>query len=130
MSLAKIVLWLAAANWIAAGSFALALPVENAALIHIELGGTIASSDLRAVYGGLRLGIGCFLAWAAWTGHLRPGLIAAALLFGGNLLGRAVSLVVDGVPESPGLTLIAFELLGLVLVGAALVRRPSPSRAA
>ncbi|HME72229.1 MAG TPA: DUF4345 family protein [Myxococcota bacterium] len=123
MSFAKLVLWFSALNWLAAGTFALALPATNASIIQLELGGIISSSDLRAVYGGLRVGIGCFLAWAASTGHLRPGLIAAAALFGGNVLGRLVSLVADGVPEPPGLLLLGFELFGVVLVGVALTRR-------
>ena len=117
MSFAKLVLWLSAGNWLVAGTFALAAPAANASLIQLELGGIISFSDLRAVYGGLRIGIGCFLAWAASTGHWRPGLIAAAALFGGNVLGRLVSLLADGVPESPGLLLLGFELLGVVLVG-------------
>jgi hypothetical protein len=108
---------------LAAGFFALALPAANASIIHLELGGIISFSDLRAVYGGLRVGIGCFLAWAASTGHWRPGLIAAAALFGGNVLGRLVSLLADGVPEAPGLLLLGFELFGVVLVGVALARR-------
>ena len=123
MSFAKIVLWLAAGNWLVAGTFALVLPVANASIIQLELGGIISSSDLRAVYGGLRIGIGCFLAWAASTGHLRPGLVAAAALFGGNVLGRLVSLLADGVPEAPGLLLLGLELLGVVLVGTALTRQ-------
>ena len=82
MSFAKLVLWLSAANWLVAGTFALAAPAANASLIQLELGGIISFSDLRAVYGGLRIGIGCFLAWAASTGHWRPGLIAAAALPG------------------------------------------------
>jgi len=123
VSFAKIVLWLAAVNWLVAGTFALVLPVANASIIQLELGGIISSSDLRAVYGGLRIGIGCFLAWAASTGHLRPGLVAAAALFGGNVLGRLVSLLADGVPEAPGLLLLGLELLGVVLVGTALTRQ-------
>ena len=123
MSFAKLVLWFAALNWLAAGAFALALPAANASIIQLELGGIISSSDLRAVYGGLRVGIGCFLAWTASTGHWRPGLIAEAALFGGNVLGRLVSLLADGVPESPGLLLLGFELFGLVLAGVALARQ-------
>jgi hypothetical protein len=123
VSFAQLVLWLSAASYFAAGIFALALPAANASIIRLELGGVISSSDLRAVYGGLRIGIGCFLAWSASTGHWRPGLIAAAALFGGNVLGRVVSLLADGVPESPGLLLLGFELLGVVLVGVALARR-------
>jgi len=127
VSFAKLVLWLAAANYLAAGIFALALPAVNASIIQVELGGIISSSDLRAVYGGLRVGSGCFLAWTALMGHWRLGLIAAAALLGGNVLGRLVSLLADGVPESPGLLLLGFECLGVVLVATALARRELPA---
>ena len=68
-----------------------------------------------------------FLAWSVTTGHLRPGLIAAAALFSGNVLGRVVGLGADGVPEPPGLLLLGFELFGFVLVSVALVRREVPA---
>jgi hypothetical protein len=123
VSFAKLVLWLSAGNYFAAGVFALILPALNASIIQLELGGIISSSDLRAVYGGLRIGIGCFLAGAALAGQWRLGLVAAAALFGGNILGRLVSLLADGVPESPGLWLLGSECFGLVLVGTALARR-------
>ena len=103
------------------------MPAANASIIQLELGGIISSSDLRAVYGGLRIGIGCFFAWAVSTGHWRPGLILAATLFGGNDVGRPVSLLADGVPESPGLLLPGFEFFGAVLVGVALARRDVPT---
>jgi hypothetical protein len=123
MSFAKLVLCLSAANFLAAGLFALVLPAANASIIQIQLGGVISSSDLRAVYGGLRIGIGLFFAWAVSTGHWRPGLIAAVAVFGGNVLGRLVSLLADGVPETPGLLLLGFEVIAVVLVGIALMRR-------
>jgi hypothetical protein len=87
---AKLVLCFSAVNFLAAGLFALALPAANASIIQLELGGIVSSGDLRAVYGGLRIGIGCLFAWAIASGHWRPGLIATAALFGGNILGRPV----------------------------------------
>ncbi len=122
MSFAKLVLWFSALTFLAAGAFALARPTDYASIVQLELGGIISSSDLRAVYGGLPLGIGGFFVWAVSTRHLRPGLIASAALFGGLVLGRLVSLLADGVPESPGLLFSGFELLGTVLAGVALLR--------
>ena len=119
---AEIVLWLAALNWILAGSSALAFPRATAALLELELGAPISRSDFRAVYGGLRLGAGVFLGWAAWSGQVRVGLTAAGLLFGGNLIGRVASLLIDGPPGRVGSSLLVLETLGLVVVGAALAQ--------
>ena len=122
MSFANVVLWLAAANYFGAGNYALVLPVVNASLIQLEPGGIVALADLRCVYGGLRIGIGLFLAWLAYTGQTRLGLVGAGVLLGGNIFGRLVSLLADGVPESPGPIFLVFEIAGITLIATALSR--------
>ena len=78
---------------------------------------------MRAVYGGLELGLGVFFAAAvtrpAWH---RPGLLLAALAFGGLAAGRLVAWLVVGLPEPLGLALHAAEVLGLGLALVALRR--------
>jgi hypothetical protein len=127
MSFPRVVLWLATANFVVAGAFALLFPATNASLIQLEPGGVTAFSDLRAVYGGLRLGIGCFLAWAAVTRALRVGLLLTATLFAGNILGRVVSLAADGVPAPAALGLLAFEMVALGVAGLAAARSRQPA---
>lgn len=126
MTFPALVLALCAINWLAAGGFALAFPHENAALTELEIARVAAASDHRAVYGGLRLGIGGYLAWTLWHGEVRHGLTAAALLFAGLLVGRIASLAFDGAP-GPSASALAFgEVVGLSLVLTAL-RREKPA---
>lgn len=57
--------------------------------------GQIGRANLRADVGGLFLGIGCFALFAAARQN-RNALIAASVLLGATLLGRFVSVVIDG----------------------------------
>ncbi len=119
---ARIVLWLSALLFAAVGLCFLLAPAAMAARVEISLGGPIALSDVRAVYGGLQLGFGAFLFWAAAEpSRMRTALFAQLAVFAGLLLGRAVSAALDGLPQSPGYALIAAETVGLVLSLAALV---------
>jgi hypothetical protein len=54
-------------------------------------------TDVRATYGGLQLGIGAFLLWAATDeSRVRMALVLLALLFGAVGLSRALGLMLDG----------------------------------
>ncbi|MGH0035803.1 MAG: DUF4345 domain-containing protein [Myxococcota bacterium] len=85
-------------------------------LVDLELPTPAAASDVRALFGGLELGVGVFLVWAAfWPGWLRAGLLAQLLAFGGLVLGRVLSFALDGWPGLVSLGLLAGELVGLGL---------------
>lgn len=120
MILAKLALGFSALTFLGVGLAFLASPAEMAAVIRLELGGVIATSDLRAVYGGMNLALGAFLLWSARAERRRTGLLLCFALFGGLLLGRSVGLLSEGAPEPPGFWLIGFELLGFALAGGAL----------
>lgn len=128
MKLARFALFASALAFGGTGLAFLLRPEAMTAVIGIELGGTVAVADVRAVYGGLELGVATFLVWAARRpATWRPALVGLVSLFGGLVLGRLASLALDGWPESPGLLLAGFELAGLVLAGAALARVPHAS---
>lgn len=80
-----------------------------------------ARSDVRAVFGGIELGVGAFLGLCArrpaWH---RPGLFAQALSLGGAVAGRVASLAVDGTPRPITLAFLALELAGAALAVIAL----------
>lgn len=57
--------------------------------------GDIGRANLRADVGGFFLGIGLFAIIAAWQ-QSRVWLAASTLLVGGALLGRFVSVAIDG----------------------------------
>lgn len=75
-----------------------------------------ARNDVRAVFGGLEMGLGAFLLLAAfWPGWLRAGLAAQLAAFGGLVAGRVVSLALDGWPGLLSAGLLAAELVGVGL---------------
>ncbi len=128
MILARTVLLLSALLFAAVGSAFLPRPAEMASRVGIRLGERIASSDVRAVYGGLEIGFAFFLAFTSLNrSTVRPGLVAEIAAFGGLLLGRAVGVLTEGVPGSSGPLRIAFERLGFLLGLAGLETvRPGP----
>jgi hypothetical protein len=128
VSLARFALWASALAFGGTGLAFLLRPETMAAVIAIDLRGTVSRADVRAVYGGLELGVAAFLLWAERRpAAVRPALVALVALFGGLLLGRAASLALDGWPESPGALLAGLELVGLALAATALAREPHPT---
>lgn len=93
----------------------------------IELGPATATgrSDVRAVYGGLEVGLGIFCGLCArrppW---FRAGLTMLALALAGVLAGRLVSLVADGWPRMITLVFTGGELAVAALAVAALRALP------
>lgn len=84
--------------------------------VGLGLAGAIADQDVRAVYGGLQIGVAVFLLmYAAQPDWFRPGLVAQILFFGGLALARVVSLLTVGTPGPLGVTLHAAEIVALVL---------------
>lgn len=84
-----------------------------------------AINDVRAVYGGIELGLGLFFLACARDASLRRGGYVAAILIGsGAALSRFLGFML--VPETP-LAHLAYGALDLVGVGFALigVRRPT-----
>ena len=115
MRLAQWVLALSALPFLAIGlAFAIA-PGEMGPLVSIDVADSTADNDIRAVYGGLQIGVGLFLALCVRRSEwLRPGLALQMMVFAGLLLGRTVSLGAAGPPTTIGFVLSIGEVLGLV----------------
>jgi hypothetical protein len=63
----------------------------------LGLGSTTASTEVRAMYGGLQAAVGCFALAALLRSHLeRPALLCVAFLAGGLFLGRLGGILFDG----------------------------------
>ena len=72
-----------------------------AAMAGVELGvpSISALNEIRASYGGLQIGIGLLLISAAlMTWLTRPALLALSLVTGGLVVGRLMSMMIDGMP--------------------------------
>jgi len=120
---ARVVLGGCALVFAAAGLAFLMAPVALMSVLGADLRTVDARSDVRALYGGMELGIAAFLASClASPERTRMGLIAASLAFGGILAGRLASLFADGVPTVNLAGPIAIEVVALGLAALALRR--------
>ncbi|MBW2234825.1 MAG: DUF4345 domain-containing protein [Deltaproteobacteria bacterium] len=110
---ARLVLGLSALAFAGIGAAFLVAPEAMAARVGVSLAGATAANDVRAVYGGLQLGIAAFLFHSARRPEtLRTGLAVQLFTFAGLAAARLVSLLLDGNPGALGLALHAAELLG------------------
>jgi len=110
---ARLVLGLSALAFAGIGAAFLVAPEAMAARVGVSLAGAAAANDVRAVYGGLQLGVAACLVWCARRPEtLRTGLAVQLFTFAGLAAARLVSLLLDGNPGALGLALHAAELLG------------------
>ena len=124
--LAKVeitVLCLTALAFAAFGLQWLVDPVSMAKALGIILTNGDATSDARAIYGGMELGLGAFQIYCAAAPARRPvGLAAAAMVLTGLGLARLAGICIapDGVSGATH-QLLATDAAGAVLCGAAAI---------
>ncbi len=125
--LARAILALHALTFLGLGIAFLVAPTEMAAIVDLEATTTLARNDLRAIYGGMELGIGALLLAALLGEDLPPALRSLLVIFGAMIGSRLLSMLIDGVPAQPGTLLLGLEVaafssaaIGLRSVG----RRP------
>lgn len=113
MTIPRVVLVLTGVVFLSLGLLFLADPVGTIALVGIGVDNARAGIEVRAMYGGLELGLGAFFLVAAVRERwIRAGLGAQILSLGGLALGRAVGLALDGQPDRLMLGLLLAELAG------------------
>ena len=118
MRFPRLTLAVAGTVFVAIGLAFLLNPIGIARIVSLQLTGS-GPVAIRAVDGGLQLGLGIFF-WVAtmrerWT---RAGLGAVILTCGGLAFGRAVGMMIEGRFDRVHTGFIGLELLG-VAVGAA-----------
>lgn len=115
------ILVLTALSFIGFGVKWLVNPVSMAAPLGITLNNGDATSDARAVYGGMELGLGLFLLYScAAKARRSQGLAAAALTLGGLGVTRAIGIAVAVGGVGPGTyQLLVTDFLGIALTSAA-----------
>ena len=110
---ARAVLWVDILVFVGFGAAFLVAPVALLAPLGIELRTDAAVIEIRAVYGGLQLGIGaCLLGCALRRESTSVGLRLAATTLGGLVLVRLFAMVVAGAFSALLAALAAAELLG------------------
>lgn len=123
------ILALAAGVYLLAGAAFLIAPDALFALLGQPLATPAARVDVRAVYGGLQLGVGACLAVAARRpAWVRPGLGLAAAGFGGLAAARIVGVAIDGIDRPVIAALLVAECAGALICGWAYRRAPAVER--
>jgi hypothetical protein len=90
--------------------------------------GPAATTDVRATYGGLQIGLGIFLLWAAAEQtRVRIALILQALTIGAVALARALGILIDGAATGVLLGALCLEVL-LTVAALAILRRLPEAR--
>lgn len=112
----RIVLALDALVFAGFGALYWIIPAQMAAKVGVALTNTAAVIDVQGLYGGLELGLGCFLGYCALAaGRTRLGLTAGAFALCGIALSRVVAIARFGLPDSSVATLVGLDALGAIL---------------
>lgn len=125
LSFPRLVLGANALIFLGFGVVLLVIPAQILALADISLASADATTEIRALYGGMELGVGGFLAYLFRSGQLRLGLGLSAATLGSMAGARLVGIVLAG-PVGPVIwALGAAELVGFLLSLAALRYLPA-----
>jgi len=120
----RILVVVVAVVYIALGAWAVADVRGVASLLGITPAGPGSELELRAMYGGLEIGLGVFLLWCASNKTtLRTGLLCVAATVGGLGLTRLTGIVMDPSQPSLQLLLATAELATTGLVVIEIVRK-------
>lgn len=112
---AQLVLLLLGLNFLLVGATGLADPVKLMDPVQLEIAGVSGLSEIRAAYGGTHLALGLlFIAGLVSSRWRRTALLVAALFTGGLVVGRVISLGIDGPPGPFVRRLFFLETLGAV----------------
>ncbi len=119
--LAQLFLMLAALLFAGFGLASLFQPERIAGMVGIRASTTAGRSEIRAVYGGLELGLGAFLVYCALDAQrLELGLLLVVLTYGAAAVGRMIGIALDrpveGVTRRILVAEVAFAIVGLVLL--------------
>lgn len=117
----RVVLWIDALTYLGLGAWLAVDPATSLRGVNVGITAPPGQTELRAMYGGLELGLGAFLALAATRPAWREaGLWMAALSVGGLGTARGLSALLDA--SSPMLWgFVALELGATALNAAAIV---------
>lgn len=123
----RLVLVIIGMSFVGFGLAFLSYPGDMAALVSIALVDAGARTDIRAIYGGMELGIGVFfLACAMRRDFVRVGLFASACVLIGMATARFVGLLLDGFWQPAQLLFMLIEAAGgFVATWGALVAKPA-----
>lgn len=114
--LPPVLLVLSGVAMIGVGWMGFTAPADLMAPLDVDLDGPSAFNEVRAMYGGMHVGLGLFLIATGLRPALRTiGLWATLCMMGGLVVGRLASFVVDGAPGDFVVRLIIPEAVAALL---------------
>ncbi len=118
----RVALLLSSLLFAAAGLAFLLAPASMAAQVDLLAGSPTALTDIRAIYGGLELGLACYLGLLLRRSERDPaqlelGLRAAIFALMGMALARLLGVALDGPQRAITWLLWSGELVGALLCG-------------
>lgn len=109
----QLFLGIVATVFLGLGTINLFFPVAGMAAFEVQISSVSALNEIRANYGGMHFTLGLLFLSGALVRALRVStLLVVALFTAGLVLGRLVSLVLDGIPNLFVLGLFALEAVG------------------
>ena len=103
--------------FIGLGIWLMLYPREVEDLYPIVLQRPMAVSEMRAIFGGLMLGVGAAVVWLVWrVRRAIDGGVVLLFVFGGLLLARIAGIVGEGWPKNTVLTETVFEIVVFAMV--------------
>ncbi len=97
MRLDIVALTLCGVGYLAFGLVMFIAPQATLASVGIAIADGVATTEMRAFYGGLELGLAALLFGAAWNAqYRRAGLWLGTFSFGGIAAARAAGMLIDG----------------------------------
>ena len=116
MSLDRVVLALSTAFVLLAGVACVVAPASFAQQAGLSATPN-ALTEIRAFYGGLLIGVGCFLIWCIRQRTLTfAGLLLVAFSVGGAGMARTLGILIDQAPTRFHVTNLAVEVTTVALV--------------
>jgi hypothetical protein len=115
----RVVLVLAALIFLGVAIGSLLVPDKMAEPFGYRLDTVNGLSEFRAIYVGLWLAQVVIFVWAAWRVRTVWLGDVCAILIGGQVLGRLLSLVLDGAPDQRLIPMALIEAVGAVALAAA-----------
>ncbi len=115
---ARVLLWISGLGMLGFGLAFLWAPLATMAAAGLVLEGALASTELRAFYGGLEVALGLLMiACAMRPGRLRDGLVLSLAIYGSIGLARLSGMLISGA-DTPFLRFALATELGLALAAA------------
>ena len=119
---ARVLLWISGLGMLGFGLAFRWAPLATMAAAGLVREGALASTELRAFYGGLEVALGLLMiACAMRPGRLRDGLVLSLAIYGSIGLARLSGMLISGA-DTPFLRFALATELGLALAAAIALR--------